>query len=168
MSVTASEARLTGKHILLILLGAFAVIGAVNATFIYFALSTGPGEERGASYEVGLRYNNILSEERTQNALQWHHQSQIAEGARLRVSITDNAGAPVPGLAVTGTFDRPAADNADRGLAFKEVDAGLYEATLGQIRPGSWVLSFTAEKARPGSETATYRVKERLWLSPAH
>ena len=105
MSVTAMETRLTGKHILLILLGAFAVIGAVNATFIYFAVSTGPGEERGASYEVGLRYNNILAEERTQNALQWHHQSQIAQGARLRVSITDNAGAPDPRTGIaTGSF----------------------------------------------------------------
>ncbi len=168
MRVTAMEARLTGKHIVLILLGFFAVIGAANAAFIYFAVSTKPGEERGASYEVGLRYNNILAEERSQNALQWHHQSQIAQGTRLRVSMTDHTGAPVAGLAVTGNFGRPASDNADRSLAFKEVDAGVYEAALGQIAPGSWVLTFTAEKARPGAETATYRVKERLWLSTAH
>jgi nitrogen fixation protein FixH len=168
MSVTEMETRLTGKHILLILLGAFAIIGGVNAAFIYLALSTGPGEERGASYEVGLRYNNMLAEERTQNALQWHHHSQIDQGARLRVSITDNAGAPVPGLTMTGNFGRPAAGNTDQSLAFKEVDAGRYEAMLGQIEPGSWILSFTAEKVRPGGEPATYRVKERLWLSPAH
>jgi nitrogen fixation protein FixH len=168
MSVTAMETRLTGKHILLILLGFFAVIGVANAAFIYLAVSTGPGEEQGASYEAGLRYNNILAEERTQNALQWHHQSQIAQGSRLRVSVTNNAGAPVPGLAVTGTFGRPATGNADRSVVFKEADAGLYEAPLGQVKPGSWVLSFIAEKARPGAETATYRVKERLWLSPAH
>jgi nitrogen fixation protein FixH len=166
MSVTAMQTRLTGKHILLILLGCFAVVAAVNAAFIYFALSTGPGEEQGASYEVGRRYNKILAEERTQNALQWRHQSQIAQGARLRVSITDNAGTPVAGLAVTGSFGRPASDNADRSLAFREVDAGIYEATLDEVGSGSWVLAFTAEKARPGSETATYRVKERLWLSP--
>jgi nitrogen fixation protein FixH len=168
MSMTAMEPRLTGKHILLILLGFFAVIGAVNAAFIYFAVSSRPGEERGASYEVGLRYNNILSEERTQSALQWRHQTQIQKGERLRVAINTSAGAPVAGLAVTGNFGRPASDNADRSLAFKEVDAGVYEAALGQIAPGSWVMSFTAEKARPGSETATYQVKERLWLSPAH
>jgi nitrogen fixation protein FixH len=168
MSVTEMETRLTGKHVLIILLGAFAVIIAVNAAFIYFALRTGPGEEQGASYEAGLRYNTILAEERTQNALQWHHKSQLVQNSRLRVAMTDNAGAPVPGLAVTGNFSRPAAGKADRSLAFKEVDAGLYEATLGQIEPGSWVLSFSAEKARPGGEPATYRVKERLWLSPAH
>ena len=113
MSVTTMESRLTGKHILLILLGFFAIVGVVNAAFIYFALSTGPGEEQSASYEVGLRYNRILAEERTQNALQWHHQSQFAQGSRLRVSVTDNAGAPVPGLAVTGTLGRPATVNAD-------------------------------------------------------
>ncbi len=168
MSVTATETRLGGKHILFILLGFFAVVGIVNAAFIYFAISTGPGEEQGASYEMGLRYNTVLAEERTQSALQWHHQSQIAQGERLRVSITDNAGAPVAGLAMTGNFSRPASGNADRSLSFKEVDAGVYDAALDQIGSGSWVLSFTAEKARPASETATYRVKERLWLSPAH
>ena len=167
MSVTTMESRLTGRHILLILLGFFAIVGVVNAAFIYFAVSTGPGEEQGASYEAGLRYNTILAAERTQNALQWNHQSQIAQGSRLRVSVTDNAGTPVPHLAVTGTLGRPATNIADRSLVFKEVDAGLYEAPLSQIKPGSWVLSFVAEKARPGAESATYRVKERLWLSPA-
>ena len=131
-------------------------------------MSTGPGEERGASYEVGLRYNNLLAEERTQNALQWRHQSQIAQGAQLRVAITDNAGGPVAGLAVTGDFERPATSNADRTLAFKEIDAGIYEADLGKPTPGSWVLTFKAERSRPGSEPAVYRVRERLWLSPAH
>ena len=168
MSVLAMERRLTGKHILLILLGFFAVVAIVNAAFIYFAISTGPGEEKGASYEVGLRYNNILAEERTQNALQWNHQLQIMQGSRLRVAITKSEGTPVAGLAVAGSFGRPAADSADRTLAFKEIDAGVYEADLGQISPGSWVLTFTAEKSRAGSEPATYRVKERLWLSPAH
>jgi nitrogen fixation protein FixH len=132
MSVTTMESRLTGKHILLILLGFFAFVGIVNVAFVYLAVSTGPGEEQGASYEVGLRYNTMLAQERTQNALHWHHQSQIAQGSRLRVSVTDNAGAPVPGLAVTGTLGRPATNIADRSLVFKEVDAGLYEAPLGQ------------------------------------
>lgn len=162
------ETRLTGKHILFILLGCFAVIGAVNAAFIYFALSSGPGEEKGASYEVGLRYNNILAEERTQNALQWQHQAKLTQGGRLRIAISDNGGAPVAGLAITGDFERPATDKAGRGLAFKEIDAGVYEADLGKPAPGSWILAFKAEKPRPGSEPAVYRVRERLWLSTAH
>jgi nitrogen fixation protein FixH len=168
MSGIAMQTRLTGKHVLFILLATLAVVGGVNATFIYLALSTGPGEERGASYETGLRYNGILSEEKSQEALQWRHRAQIEKGSRLRVAISDKGGAPIAGLTVAGNFSRPASTSGDRGLAFKEVDAGVYEAELGKIDPGSWVLAFTAEKGRPRAETATYRVKERLWLSPAH
>ena len=55
MSVTTMESRLTGKHILLILLGFFAIVGVVNAAFIYFAVSTGPGQQGApAGYEVGV------------------------------------------------------------------------------------------------------------------
>jgi nitrogen fixation protein FixH len=168
MSVIAMQTRLTGKHVLLILLASFAVVSAVNATFIYLAVSTKPGEERGASYEAGLRYNSILSEEKSQDALSWRHQTQVEKNARVRVAIADKGGAPIAGLTVSGNFSRPASTSGDRGLAFKEVDAGVYEAELGTIDPGSWVLAFTAEKGRRGAETATYRVKERLWLSPAH
>ncbi len=168
MSELAMERRLTGKHIGLFLLAFFAVIAAVNVAFMYFALSTRPGEEKGASYEIGLRYNNILDEQRTQDALKWRHETGVIQGGRLRIAITNDAGTPVAGLAVTGTFGRPASDNADRTLTFKEVDAGLYEAGLGEIALGSWVLLFSAEKKRPGDPPAVYRVKERLWLSQAH
>jgi nitrogen fixation protein FixH len=168
MSGIAMQTRLTGRHILVILLAAFAVVAAVNAIFIYFAVRTGPGEERGASYEAGLRYNATLSEEKSQDALAWRHQAQVEKGSRLRVAIADKGGAPIAGLTVSGNFSRPASSGGDRGLAFKEVDAGVYEAELGTIDPGSWVLAFTAERGRRGAETATYRVKERLWLSPAH
>jgi nitrogen fixation protein FixH len=167
MSGIAMQTRLTGKHVLFILLASFAVVSAVNATFIYFAVRTGPGEERGASYETGLRYNAILSEEKSQEALAWRHQAQIEKASRLRVAISGKGGSPIAGLAVSGSFSRPASTSGERGLAFKEVDAGVYEAELGTIDPGSWVLAFTAEKGRRGADTATYRVKERLWLSPA-
>jgi nitrogen fixation protein FixH len=161
------ETRLTGKHVLLILLACFALVGAVNAIFIYVAIRTGPGEEKGASYETGLRYNAILSQEKSQDALNWRHQSQIAAGNRLRIAIKDKDGAPIAGLSVAGNFGRPASAGEDKALAFKEVDAGVYEADIAAIAPGSWVLSFSAEKARRGGEAATYRVKERLWISPA-
>ncbi len=167
MSVLAMETRLTGKHILIILLGFFGVVAVVNAAFIYLAVSTGPGEEQGATYEAGLRYNSTLAEERTQDTLHWRHQTLLPQGSRMRVAITNGDGAPVPGLAVAGRLSRPASKEADRSLVFREVDAGVYEADLGTAGAGSWILTFAAEKARPGSEPATYRVKERLWLSPA-
>lgn len=166
MSVAAMETRLTGKHVLFILLGFFAVISAVNSVFIYKAISTGPGEEKGASYEAGLRYNATLAEQRAQAALGWRHESAVRQGSRLRVSIKSADGAAVAGLALAGYLGRPAEGGDDRALAFKEVDAGVYEADLKGAGAGKWVLAFSAEKARPGSDPAIYRVKERLWLNP--
>lgn len=168
MSVLAMETRLKGKHVLFILLGFFGIVFAVNGVFLYSALSTLPGEERGATYEAGLRYNTTLAEERTQEGLRWSHKSQISPGTPLTVTVANADGSPVAGLAIEGWLERPASNSANRKIAFKEVDAGRYEAAVEAADAGAWVLAFTAQKPRPGSEPAIYRVKERLWIGPVH
>ncbi|MBT3071765.1 FixH family protein [Rhodomicrobium sp. Az07] len=167
MSTTTSErGGLTGKHVLLILLGFFGLMSSVNAVFVYMAISTKPGEATGASYEAGLRYNQTLAEAKAQAALGWHHKVEL-RGERLRVSMTDAGGEPVAGLAITGRIERPASSEKSHGVSFREADAGLYEADLGKVGTGKWILAFNAEKSRPGSAPAIYRVKERLWLEPS-
>jgi nitrogen fixation protein FixH len=160
---------LTGKHVLYILLGCFSVVFAVNGYFAYSAIHTLPGEERGATYEAGLRYNTTLAEARAQEALHWSHKAQFLPGARLSVNFTDAGGAPVAGLAIEGWLERPSSEKTDRKLAFKEVDAGHYEAADEAPEAGAWILVFTAQKPRAGGEgPALYRAKERLWIAPAH
>ncbi|KAI93748.1 nitrogen fixation protein FixH [Rhodomicrobium udaipurense JA643] len=169
MSTTTTPAKsggLTGKHVLLILLGFFGVMSAANAIFVYMAISTKPGEATGASYEAGLRYNQTLAEAQAQAALGWHHKVEV-RGERLRVSMTDASGAPVAGLAISGHVERPASSEKSHRVSFKEIDAGLYEADLKHADMGKWILAFNAEKSRPGSAPAIYRVKERLWLEPS-
>ena len=166
MSVPAME--LKGRHVLFILIGFFAVIFAVNGYFAYSAISTLPGEERGATYEAGLRYNATLADERRQEALHWSHKSQFLPGSRLSVAVADADGSPVAGLSIEGWMDRPAAEGADRKLNFTEVAPGRYEAMTGAAEAGAWILAFTAQKPRLGSDPAVYRVKERLWIEPAH
>lgn len=165
MSVLATETRLRGKHILAIFLGFFGIVFAVNSIFVYAALSTRPGEESGASYEKGLHYNEMLIEQRAQDALQWRHKAQILSGSRLRIAITNAEGAPVAGLTFMGSASRPASNEADRDLQFREAETGVYETDIRALMTGSWVLAFVASQEKPGSEPAIYRVKERLWLS---
>jgi nitrogen fixation protein FixH len=167
MSAHAMETRLTGKHVLLIFIVGFGIIFAVNGYFAYSAISTLPGEERGATYEAGLRYNKLLAEERAQEALHWSHKAQVLPDARLTLSMADAGGAPVAGLAIEGWLERPSSDKADRKLTFKEVDAGRYEAADQAPEAGAWVLSFKAEKAQADGTPAVYRIKERLWVGPA-
>jgi nitrogen fixation protein FixH len=162
------ERRLTGKHVLFILLASFGIVFAVNGYFAYSAISTLPGEERGATYEAGLRYNTTLADQRAQDELHWTHKSQLLPGSRLAVTLADANGAPVPGLTVEGWLERPASERADRKLTFKEVEAGRYEATAQDTGAGAWVLAFLAQKPRPGASPAVYRAKERLWIAPTH
>ena len=166
MSTLAMERPLKGKHVLYILLGFFGIVFAVNGVFLYSAISTLPGEERGATYEAGLRYNTTLAQERTQEALHWSHKAQFLPGSRIGVTIANADGSPVTGLTVEGWLERPAS-KGEHKLAFKEADAGRYEAIMEAADAGSWVLAFTAHKPRPGSEPAVYRVKERLWIAKA-
>ncbi len=162
------ETRLTGKHVLFIFIVCFGIVFAVNGYFAYSAISTLPGEQRGATYEAGLRYNTTLAEQRAQDALHWSHKSQLLPGSRVAVTIADADGSPVSGLAIEGWLERPASEGADRKLTFKEVDAGRYEASDEAPGSGTWILAFTAQKFRPGASPAVYRAKERLWIAPAH
>ncbi len=158
------EARLKGKHVLFILLGFFGIVFAVNGVFLYSALHTLPGEEPGATYEAGLRYNSLLAQQRAQEALHWSHKAQFIPGSRLSVTIAGADGSPVAGLAIEGWLERPAA-HGEQTLSFKEVDTGRYEAVFADADAGAWILAFTAQKPRPGSEPAVYRAKERLWIA---
>jgi nitrogen fixation protein FixH len=159
---------LTGKHVLIILLSAFGVVFAVNGYFLYAAIHTHSGEQRGATYEAGLHYNATLAEQRAQEALHWTHKSEVLAGSRIAVTLADTSGSPVTGLAMEGWLERPAVQGTDRKLTFKEVDAGRYEAADASPDAGTWVLSFTAQKAGTGATPAIYRAKQRLWIAPAH
>ena len=63
MSATAwftSEIR--GRHVLIGLLAFFGLIFLANGVFVYYALTTFGGGEKGSPYRSGLRYNETLAE----------------------------------------------------------------------------------------------------------
>ncbi|MBI4725443.1 MAG: FixH family protein [Rhodomicrobium sp.] len=156
---------MNGRHVLFILLGFFGAVLAANGVFLYIALSTLPGEESGATYEAGLRYNATLAGARAQDRLHWSHKAEILPGSKIAVTMRNAGGTPVAGLAIAGTLERPATDGGEQSLIFKEVDTGRYEAAVEGAQPGAWILAVTAQKPRPGSEVAIYRVKERIWIA---
>jgi nitrogen fixation protein FixH len=157
--------RLTGRRVLFILMSFFGIVFAVNAVFVSAALRTRPGEERGASYEAGLRYNKELSAQRAQDGLGWRHSLALRGGA-LRITFTNADGDPVSGLAIEGQVGRPAAARADRSLVFREIEAGTYESPLSPDA-GNWVVSMAARRLMPGGKDNVYRVKERIWVPEA-
>jgi nitrogen fixation protein FixH len=156
----------TGRHLLIILISFFGVMLAVNAVFIYLALSTFSGLERPSAYQDGLKYNETIEEARAQDALGWSHKVALSPVGRIELTVTGASGEPVPGLAVSGRIERPVATDTRRELVLSEVREGVYAADADGIGPGNWILTLSAAKARPGGKDAVYRLKERLWLKP--
>jgi nitrogen fixation protein FixH len=157
----ASVRELRGRHVLFALCGFFGAMLAVNAAFVYFAVSTFNGIESGA-YETGLRYNTRIAAGDRQAALGWSHKVALGSDGSVRVLVADRQGAPVSELVLAGDIGRPVADRFTRTLAFRETGAGLYLAPAADLPPGSWIVSV---EATHGGDAA-YQIKERLWLKP--
>jgi nitrogen fixation protein FixH len=158
--------QITGKHVLAICVAFFGVMLAVNAVFVYFALSTFGGGEGGKAYQKGLEYNTTIEAARRQDRLGWLHRVEAEASGDVRVVLTAQQGAPVTGLALMGEIGRPVDDRFTRPLQFREVAPGIYSAEAGRLEPGNWVVSLSGARPRSEGEEILYRAKERLWLKP--
>lgn len=134
---------LKGGHVLMALLCFFAVVIAVNATFIVLAVRTFPGEDERRSYLQGLHFNQTLTMRAEQARLGWNADAMMTQGAAGAVAIAefrDTALQPVTGLTITGRLRRPSTTQDDISLAFEETQPGRYEARAGDPADGGWIL----------------------------
>jgi len=151
------EFRLTGWHVLAILLVFFGVVFSVNGFFITTALNTFTGEEATRAYVRGLEYNAVLDARRAQAELGWSAAVNVADG-RILVSVTDPDDAPVGGLDLSGELRRPGDPALDRPLAFSEVRAGVYSAPGEDLEIGRWLVRVRAAGDDP------FELERDVWL----
>ena len=138
---------LRGTHVLLVFLGFFTTIFLVNGIMVYAALSTFGGLETADAYRKGLAYNARIAEGQAQAQRGWRDSvCYVLDTQRVRVEVTDPAGAGVPGLALAGEIGRPATDRYDRKLEFAQVGPGTYEADAAGLEPGWWTLDIEGRK----------------------
>ena len=160
--MTARSFRLTGAHVLAMLVAFFLAIIIANAIFITLAIRSFPGEQERKSYLQGLAYNDRLAEREAQERLGWT--AEIA-GARLPDGQTEiilrfksATDAPISGLAVSGRLARPADDESDRALAFVATAPGRYSAVVDGLEPGAWRLTAVAHNERGDNFTLEKRL----------
>lgn len=158
-SSVSKEKKLTGLHVLLILLGFFGVIFAVNGYFIYMANKTNSGEI-GHAYIEGLKFNETLDARAKQSALGWSMELGFQRGAGgdalFVATLKDRDGKPVTGAIMNGKVARLVESKDDKTLSFKEVEPGKYSAHLDALEPGKWDFSANAVKDNlPKFETET-------------
>lgn len=168
MSLSQREPkRLSGRSVLLSLLGFFGVIFAVNGVFAYYAITTHNGIVTEGSYRKGLKYDTQIAAQAAQDRLGWTASLALdGPDKRLRLSLSAADGAPVSGLAVRVEVGRPATDRFDQVLMLLEDEPGLYIGDLALPAPGNWIASVEVIEGIEASETTVYRMRQRLWLKP--
>jgi nitrogen fixation protein FixH len=139
-----SPKPLTGRKVLLMLLGFFGVVFGVNFLMATLAIDTLPGTEVDSAYSASLAYESEIAAARDQNARNWkvdaHIQRDPGGGATLQVEARDNSGKPMSGLKFQGRFERPTDRRADQPVALAETGIGIYRGTAPLIAAGQWDL----------------------------
>jgi nitrogen fixation protein FixH len=159
---TGPAGGIRGRHVLAALVAFFGVMFVANAIFVYFAVATFSGGDTSDPYRKGLHYNDTLEAAQRQEERGWRTEvAYDGKTGRLTLSFLDKALAPVAGLHVAATLGRPATDQQDRRVVFKEESHGVYGATV-DIPPGYWVISIDS---RQKGDADAYRLKRRLFVA---
>ncbi len=139
---------LTGRKVLAIAVGSFAIVVAVNVYMMTQAVGGFPGLVVANSYQAGQGFDARRS---AQEALGWKMAARYEAGG-LTVEMTGPDGAPLAGLSLDAVVGRPATDVQDRPVPLLPA-AGAYRAET-PLEAGVWLLSLKAANAAGDSYEA--------------
>ncbi len=128
----------------------FAVVVAVNATMITYAVRSFSGLATANPYERGLEYNRVLDEQDRQSALGWRLTAEFAVGRAgtnagdLVVRANGRDGTPLAGLALAVEMTRPIDAIEPVVPVLREESAGVYRAHVELPRAGQWDVHVVA------------------------
>jgi nitrogen fixation protein FixH len=157
--------RLTGRHVLGILLAFFAAIFLMNGALIYAAIATNSGLVANEPYRKGLHYNERIAASERQAKLAWTDKLEVKQDGGVALVLAESAGRPVSGLKVDMVLGRPATNREDIRVTLLEVAPGRYEAHTAPLAAGSWLVALEARADIDSAETI-YRLRRRLWFPP--
>ena len=156
------QRELTGKHVLLCLLGFFGVVFAVNAVLVKAATSTFGGVETSSSYKAGLMFRQDVAAAAAQDALHWQVSGKLGHRggeAVLDISARDAKGASLTGLTAQARLAHPADERLDRVIVLNRTGAGQFHGE-GQAQPGQWELIVDLYR----NEVRVFRSRSRVTL----
>jgi nitrogen fixation protein FixH len=163
MSRRNKPSELTGRHVLLWLVGFFGLVFVVNAFLIHAATSTFGGLETQSSYKAGLMFESEVARAERQQALHWSVDGKLGrdrEGeAVLDISVRDAQGAPVTGLTADATLAHPADARLDHVIRLSRIGAGEFRGeTQGQVGQWELIVDFYRDQTR------VFRSRSRVTL----
>jgi nitrogen fixation protein FixH len=135
--------ELTGRHVLLWLVGFFGLVFVVNAVLVRAATSTFGGLETPSSYKAGLMFGSEIARAERQQALRWQVDGKLKRDRKgeavFDISVRDAQGAPVSGLSADATLAHPADARLDRIIHLVKSGAGAFHGEA-QAHSGQWEL----------------------------
>jgi len=162
--MTTKEPQLTGRMVLLLLVGFFGVVFAVNGVMVREALSTFDGLETPSSYKAGKMFENEVAMAKAQEARHWQVDARLmpaaAGGTVLDFVTRDAKGTALTGLTAAVTLERPTDRRLDRKLTIGEIAPGRFRGSAGGIAAGQWDV--VIELSRQG--TRQFRSVNRVVL----
>jgi nitrogen fixation protein FixH len=142
---------LTGRAVLLAVLGFFGVVIGVNIVMITLAIGTMPGLENDKPYLAGLAYNAEIAAARAVAARHWTVASHVSRNAKGRAAVSvearDAGGAPINDLVVSVRLLRPTDQRGDRAMELRERAPGTYQGEATDVAAGVWDVEIDAARA---------------------
>lgn len=125
----------TGRHLLLSLIGFFAIVISVNVLMAVLAVRSFSGVVVENSYVASQNFNQWIAEGRREQALGWTIAvDPVAGGVDVRAQA---GGQPLAAGSGHVLFQHPLRDTRDVKLPLREISPGHYE-TVGQVPAGRW------------------------------
>lgn len=161
----ARKPHFRGSHVLMIFVGFFGTIIAVDGYMIYKAVSTFGGIETEDAYRKGVAYNESIAKDAKQSQLGWSDEIKVVGSPqRLQVALHQGDGA-ITGKHLVATVGRPATNRYDVTIPLAEASPGLYEAALPVAGDGTWIVDLSAYDDASSTEPV-YQARRRTWIAP--
>ena len=158
----ASKSReLTGRAVLIWLVGFFAVTISVNAVMVHFASKTFGGVETASSYKAGLAFKQDIEAAEQQEALHWKVDGTVTRAATgevtLEVKVHDGIGQIVPGWTATALLSHPMDSRLDQ--RFSMIRTGPEAARgVAYADPGYWNVTIDLDR----NDVRMFRSRSRI------
>ncbi|MFN4014838.1 MAG: FixH family protein [Reyranella sp.] len=135
------------RYIPWLFVAGFALVFAVNATMITFAVGSFSGLYTPKPRDRGLRFNEVIAAQQARDALGWRVESTWRPGSDdLEIAVFDRAGQPLAGAQVAVALVRPAEKGAVVGVAMTPVDIGRHAGHVVLPARGNWDVDISVEQ----------------------
>lgn len=147
-STRRGERQITGRTVLIALLGFFGFVMLVNIVMVHAAITTFGGVDTPSSYQAGLAFKAESAEAAEQVARNWHVVARIeptASGTAVALEVRDADDRPVAGAEVVARLAHPIDERRDVAVPVSEVGPGTYRGRA-PVDPGQWTLDVEIAK----------------------